>query len=111
VLVIEDDALLRGVLCDTLGGAGYRISRAAGLVQALHLLKTMPIDIVVVGPVAAHFLDSGGLMLRRFRITSPGLPIVVVPEELTLDGMSPSELSAADPCELLPRVRAALGDV
>ncbi len=47
VLVVEDDAGLREALVDTLALAGYQWLEAESAEQALVLLKSEPIDIVV----------------------------------------------------------------
>jgi DNA-binding response OmpR family regulator len=108
ILVIEDDALLRGVICDTLSSAGFQVSRASGMPQALLFLRVMAIDLVVVGPVASHFLDSRGQMLSRFRSAAPGVPVVTVPADSGVESPVLSGLATRDPFELLPRVQAAI---
>jgi CheY-like chemotaxis protein len=76
ILVVEDDAALRAVVCRALLDAGYAVREAANGEKALHTLRESPFDLVVTDIIMP---DTDGLeiilWLRRF---APGTPIVAV---------------------------------
>ena len=47
ILVVEDDGALREAVCDTLELAGQTVISAAGGDEALHLLATQAVSLVV----------------------------------------------------------------
>ncbi len=76
VLVVEDDAPLRDALCDTLASAGYRALAAGGAREALALLATEPVSLVV-SDVQMEGLD-GHELLRYIKARWPDLPVILV---------------------------------
>ena len=48
ILLVEDDARMRGVMSEALSGAGYRVHEADGVKVALHLFRTHEPDLAVL---------------------------------------------------------------
>jgi DNA-binding response OmpR family regulator len=48
VLVVDDEPLIRATVCEMLDMAGYRASSAANGAEALALLETSPMDVVLL---------------------------------------------------------------
>jgi len=48
VLVVDDEAQIRGVIRDTLEEAGYTVDEARGGKEALDRYRTMPADVVLM---------------------------------------------------------------
>ena len=76
VLVVEDDEGLREALVDTLALAGYQWVEAESAEQALLLLKSEPVDIVV-SDVQMAGMDGLGL-LRSIKQHWPKLPVLLM---------------------------------
>ncbi|MEJ2764156.1 sigma-54 dependent transcriptional regulator [Photobacterium sp. MCCC 1A19761] len=76
VLVVEDDEGLREALVDTLALAGYQWLEADSAEQALLLLKSEPVDIVV-SDVQMTGMDGLGL-LRSIKQHWPKLPVLLM---------------------------------
>ncbi|PSW19546.1 sigma-54-dependent Fis family transcriptional regulator [Photobacterium sanctipauli] len=76
VLVVEDDEGLREALVDTLALAGYQWLEADSAEQALLLLKSEPVDIVV-SDVQMAGMDGLGL-LRSIKQHWPKLPVLLM---------------------------------
>ncbi len=76
VLVVEDDAPLREALCDTLASAGHRALAAGDGREALAMLASEPVALVV-SDVQMEGLD-GHELLRSIKSRWPELPVVLV---------------------------------
>ncbi|KLV05875.1 Fis family transcriptional regulator [Photobacterium aquae] len=76
ILVVEDDEGLREALVDTLSLAGYDWLEAESAEQALLLLKSNEVDIVV-SDVQMAGLDGLGL-LRSIKLSWPKLPVLLM---------------------------------
>ncbi|MBV7298545.1 sigma-54-dependent transcriptional regulator [Enterovibrio paralichthyis] len=76
VLIVEDDEGLREALVDTLALAGYRWLEADSAEQALLLLKSESVDIVV-SDVQMAGMDGLGL-LRNLKLNYPNLPVLLM---------------------------------
>lgn len=76
VLVVEDDAGLREALVDTLALAGYQWLEAESAEQALVLLKSEPIDIVVSDVQMAGM--DGLALLRSIKLQWPKIPVLLM---------------------------------
>ncbi|NAW85975.1 sigma-54-dependent transcriptional regulator [Photobacterium halotolerans] len=76
VLIVEDDEGLREALVDTLALAGYQWLEADSAEQALLLLKSEPVDIVV-SDVQMAGMDGLGL-LRNIKQHWPKLPVLLM---------------------------------
>ncbi|MBS0580841.1 MAG: response regulator [Proteobacteria bacterium] len=113
VLVIEDDAAIRGVLRALLESEGFRVAEAGGAVRGLLDARAQRPDLLLVD---LGLPDGDGVtVIRRLREWSP-VPILV----LSARTSEPQKLAAFEagaddyvtkpfsPPELLARVRAAL---
>ena len=47
VLVVEDDETLRDAMCDTIAYGGYQVVSASNGLEALALLKSTAVDLVI----------------------------------------------------------------
>jgi two-component system response regulator FlrC len=76
ILVIDDDADLRGALCETLEDAGYRVLSASGGNAAIRILKTEQVDTAVTDIVMA---DGEGIeFIIKAKAANPGLPVIAM---------------------------------
>ena len=76
ILVVEDDPNLREAVCDTLELAGQSAISASGGVEALKLLETQPVGLVV-SDVRMMPMD-GIALLKEVRSRFPHLPVVLM---------------------------------
>ena len=76
ILVVEDDPNLREAVCDTLELAGQSVISAPGGVEALKLLETHPVCLVV-SDVRMMPMD-GIALLKEVRNRFPHLPVVLM---------------------------------
>ena len=76
ILVVEDDPNLREAVCDTLELAGQSAISASGGVEALKLLETQPVGLVV-SDVQMMPMD-GIALLKEVRSRFPHLPVVLM---------------------------------
>lgn len=76
IMVAEDDWDLREALCDTLELAGFRVIPACSAEQALELLATKSVNMLVsdvnMGDIDGHEL------LQRLRVQLPTLPVLLI---------------------------------
>lgn len=76
VLVVDDDALMRGLLAEWLSDAGYRVRQAENGANALQILHSRPAGLLITdmdmpGRDGAQTLDEARRML-------PGLPVIAI---------------------------------
>jgi CheY-like chemotaxis protein len=94
VLLVEDDGLIRGLLADLLGDAGYAVHQAVDGSQALTLLQSEQPHLVVLDLMLPKI--SGWQFLERARasLDRANVPVVIVS---AIAGMSdyPRALGAA----------------
>lgn len=76
IMVAEDDWDLREALCDTLELAGFRVVPACSAEEALELLATKPVD-MLVSDVNMGDID-GYELLQRLRVQLPTLPVLLI---------------------------------
>jgi two-component system response regulator FlrC len=76
VLVVEDDKDLREALVDTLELAGCQVSEACSAEQALELLPTVSVDMVVSDINMGAM--SGLQLLKALRSQYPQLPVLLI---------------------------------
>lgn len=113
VLIVDDDAVLASMLADYLNGEGCQCQRAASGEQALEMLESMSIDIVLMDIMMP---GMGGIeALKKIRTTSLVPVLMLTARGDDLDRILGLELGADDyipkPCnprELLARIRAVL---
>jgi len=78
ILVVDDDAAIRGVMVEALGDEGYEVREAADGAEALGVLGSWPADCVVLD-LMMPVMD--GWAFRRKQLEDPdlrGIPVVVV---------------------------------
>ena len=76
VLVVDDDALMRGMLAEWLAEAGYRVREAENGTKALQMLRIRPADLLISdmdmpGRGGAQTIDEARRML-------PGLTVIAI---------------------------------
>jgi len=76
VLVVDDDALMRGMLAEWLAEAGYRVREAENGTKALQMLHIRPADLLISdmdmpGRDGAQTIDEARRML-------PGLTVIAI---------------------------------
>jgi len=76
VLVVDDDALMRGLLAEWLSAAGYRVRQAENGAIALRMLRSRPAGLLITdmdmpGRDGAQTLDEARRML-------PGLAVIAI---------------------------------
>lgn len=76
VLVVDDDALMRGLLAEWLGEAGYRVREAENGTKALQMLRIRPAGLLISdmdmpGRDGAQTIDEARRML-------PGLAVIAI---------------------------------
>lgn len=76
ILVVQDDATLRGLMQRALGDAGYTVPAAAGATEAKRKLKEAPVDLVVTD---VYLRDGDGVdLMMHLRETAPQLPVIAI---------------------------------
>lgn len=76
VLVVEDDSLVRGFLCEVLRGGGYETLEAEGGRKAIRLFETDPVELVIMD---LCMRDGEGIeTMRVLRNRSRDVKILVV---------------------------------
>jgi DNA-binding response OmpR family regulator len=84
ILLVEDDAVLRGVMLRSLGDAGHRVDVAANVEDADHLWRVQLFDAVLLDlslPATASptsGLASGLAVLRQARARGDRTPVLVL---------------------------------
>jgi len=76
VLIVEDDATLRGALCDTMTFGGYQVRNACNGKDALAMMDREPVDIVI-SDVQMDEMD-GTELLQAVRRRQPTMPFVMM---------------------------------
>ena len=76
VLVVEDDEPLREALCDTLTMAGYGVAAASDGNDAIAILATGAIA-MVIADVQMPRMD-GNALLQRVKSDSPNTPVLLM---------------------------------
>ncbi len=114
VLVIDDDAKIRGLLKDYLSQHAFKVTGLGDSTQLMRVVSTDPVDLVIVDLNLGH--EDGLEIVRRFSSTSDA-PIVIISGDRVdeADKVVGLELGAVDYItkpfgmrELLARVRSSL---
>ncbi|MGQ0545924.1 MAG: response regulator [Betaproteobacteria bacterium] len=113
ILLIEDDSRLAAMVSEYLGGAGYRVSVAAGGARGLEMLEREPYDALVLD---LSLPDVDGLeVCRRLRAAHEIPVLMLTARGDAADRIVGLELGADDylpkpfePRELLARLKAVL---
>ena len=76
VLVVEDEALLRWAITESLAAQGHTIAVADDGASALRLVEHLPLDVILLD---YRLPDSNGLsLLSQLRRLSPRSPVVMM---------------------------------
>lgn len=76
VLLVDDDADLRGMLCETLEDAGFHVLSASGGRAALEIVKREALDAAVTDIVMA---DGEGIeFILKAKAARPTLPVIAM---------------------------------
>lgn len=114
VLIVEDDAAVRGLLAAVLNRAGHRVSEAEDWSEAAAVLNAASVDLILLDLTLP---DASGLSLTRSVRALSNAPIIIVSErggpeeraqglEFGAEDYVPKPVFAR---ELLARVRNVLG--
>ena len=76
VLVVDDEAAVRGIVAQLLGRSGYEATMASGAGDALRQLKENPAYDLVMTDVMMPEVD-GLSLLDRIGVDYPGMPVVM----------------------------------
>lgn len=115
VLVVEDEEAVRELVCDMLVSLGYRVSTAVHGLEALRLLASDRIDLLLSDVVMPKM---GGIeLVHRLEELSPGTPVALMsgytggdPRAAELDASIPFLAKPFRPNELAELVRRALDE-
>jgi DNA-binding NtrC family response regulator len=76
ILVIEDDSLIRGLICKMLGKEGYQVVEASNGAQALKLLSLQRFDLVITDFVMPKL--NGPKLVKELHSVHPRIPIILM---------------------------------
>jgi DNA-binding NtrC family response regulator len=76
ILVVDDDALLRGLLAEWLGEAGYDVRVADSGENALQMLRRRPAGLLITDMDMPD--GNGAQTLDEVRSILPGLPVIAM---------------------------------
>ena len=86
VLVVEDDAEVRGVVCDAIRALGHHPEPAVDGRQALRVFGLRRCDAVVTDIAMPHM--DGLELTERLHLLSPALPVLVLTGQGSLQAMA-----------------------
>lgn len=117
ILVVEDDANLRGALCDTLELAGYRVTGMEHGQSALDKIASEPVGLLL-SDLQMQPMD-GHTLLKKAKAMMPDLPVVMMTAYGTVQsaveamhqGASDYLLKPFEAEELLQRVQRYVSDL
>jgi two-component system response regulator PilR (NtrC family) len=84
ILIVDDEEVLRDVLDVMLRREGFEILTAASGEEALNVLETEEVDLVILDVMLPGI--SGIDTLRSIRISTPALPVIVITAFSSIDG-------------------------
>jgi putative two-component system response regulator len=106
ILVIDDEAVIRGLMKEILSEAGYSVRTAATAQEAAEHLADDEIDLVVSDIVMPDL--SGLELLEVVRLHRPSLPVVLVTGADTYENLNEALTRGADGLVSKPFTHAAL---
>src|SRR5215470_3485595 len=84
ILIVDDEEVLRDVLEVVLRREGFDVVLAASGEEALNVLDSEEIDLVILDIMLPGI--SGIDTLRSIRVSNPGLPVIVITAFSSIDG-------------------------
>jgi putative two-component system response regulator len=106
VLVIDDETIIRELMCEILERAGYETTRASTADEALGLLTDPEIGLVVSDIVMPGL--SGLELLEEVRARRPSLPVILVTGAGTYENLTQAVTRGADGLVIKPFSHADL---
>lgn len=114
ILVVDDDATVRGVVVDYLKAADYDVSEAGDGSRALEIARSEPLDLIVLDLMLPHI--DGLEVFRRLRAAGQDTPVIMLTAKTgESDRILGLETGADDyvtkpfsPRELVLRIRSVL---
>jgi CheY-like chemotaxis protein len=113
ILVVEDEAITRNALADTLRREGQEVIEAADGVQALSLLNKCPVDLVITDLTLPR--ANGCELVAKIRSKRPHIPILLISAYLSqevgqiiFDGSAEFMQKPIDPPDLIAAVQRLL---
>jgi CheY-like chemotaxis protein len=100
ILIVEDEFLIRMMLCEALGEAGFEVIEAATGDEALRALAAHPQLRLLLTDIQLPGGADGRAVARAAREAAPGLPVIYMtgrPDSL-LATASPHDAVIAKPC-------------
>jgi PAS domain S-box-containing protein len=88
ILIIEDDHMIRELLCQLLKSRGYKAIPAVNGVEGLHHLRKKPVDVAVIGTQTSE-MESYAL-LRELKKVNEKLPVALIVGHEDLDKLESS---------------------
>lgn len=76
ILVVDDDDMIRGLMCKTLSTAGFEVTDSGDGDDALNKLKAQSFDMVVTDNVMPR--GGGASIAAYIRSEDPAMPLLVV---------------------------------
>jgi two-component system, OmpR family, response regulator len=81
ILLVEDEAITRNALADTLRREGHEVIEAADGNKALALLQKSRFHLVITDVLIPN--QSGFVLVARIRVTWPHMPILLISGQLS----------------------------
>src|SRR5688572_2753626 len=113
ILLVEDEAITRTALADTLRREGHEVIEAADGNKALALLQKSRFDLVITDVLIPK--QSGFVLVARIRVTWPHMPILLISGQLSPEagkhvskGFTQFIQKPIDPVELVATVKRLL---
>ena len=77
VLVVEDEFLIRMIVCEELRECGYQVIEAANADEAVVILQASPLDLIISDVKMPGSIDGLGL-LAVVKDSLPELPVILI---------------------------------
>jgi DNA-binding NtrC family response regulator len=113
ILLVEDEAITRTALADTLRREGHEVIEAADGNKALALLQESHFDLIITDVILPK--QSGFVLVARIRVTWPHMPILLISGQLSREvgknvstGFTQFIQKPVDPVELVVTVKRLL---
>lgn len=87
VLIVDDDAMYRGLIVEALHYEAHEVSEANSATSALRLLKSDPNFAVILCDLQMNGLD-GLELLKTLHLEYPHIPVVVTSAHSSEDGIA-----------------------